>query len=205
MIEISELETFNWKAAIRGMRNPKKSWAKSDSKYKHLVSLGSNDLKLMQTLIKAGSDHRKFMRQIFISMDINAPLYWWKEFETYKVGTVANSESTMHMIHTEEIVSDMFSFDELDEDEVISSLENLRLKYIETKDKKYWRKLIQKLPSSFNQKRTISMNYENMINMYYARKNHKLTEWVEFCDYMINTIPYGYELMKCRPEIKIEI
>jgi hypothetical protein len=167
--------------------------------------IGENDLDLAQRLVRAGSDHRKFMRQIFVSMDITAPLYWWKEFDTYKVGTTANSCSTMHKIHAKEFTLDDFSHEHLFQDDemqtntdvlefVIDALNFAREDYLKTKDKRYWWQLIQLLPSSFNQLRTVTMNYENLLNMYHARKNHKLDEWREFCK-VIETLPYAKELI----------
>ena len=242
MIKIEETETYGWEAAIRGMRNPKNSWDKSDSKQlpdmlmdeqtyvpSHF-EIGPNDLDLMMRLCLAGSDHRKFMRMIVVYCDITAPLYWWKEFDTYKVGTVANSCSTMHKIHDKEFTLDDFSYDHLienpepdeatlspekqyedyaDDDKylnfnyytvtlypkdlleiIIEGLNKYRNKYVETKDKKYWWQMIQLLPSSYNQKRTVMLNYEALANMYKSRKNHKLDEWHDFCDW-IKTLPYS--------------
>ena len=198
MIKVTNIETLNWQAALRGMRNPLNSWDKSDSED---TFVGENDLDLMQRLIHAGSDHRKFMRQIFVSMDITAPLYWWKEFDTYKVGTTANSCSTMHKIHAKEFALDDFSHEHLLPDEAIEFMKHLvdglnfyRNKFLETKDKRYWWQMIQLLPSSYNQLRTVTMNYENLLNMYHARKKHKLDEWREFCK-VIETLPYAKELI----------
>lgn len=252
MIKIEETETYGWEAAIRGMRNPMNSWDKSDSGicYKEVAChscnenrnncaynleydgfvIGDNDLDLMRRLCAAGSDHRKFMRMIAVSCDITAPLYWWKEFDTYKVGTVANSCSTMHKIQAKEFTLDDFSHEHLEEnpdpDEVtlapekqyedyaddakslnfnyytvtlypkdlleviIEGLNKYRNKYVETKDKKYWWQMIQLLPSSYNQKRTVMLNYEVLTNIYNSRKNHKLDEWHDFCDW-IKTLPYS--------------
>lgn len=264
MIKIEETETYGWEAAIRGMRNPKNSWDKSDtrvcSEYNvgefcdcwnggskacpyynkcldgswvndyQMLHLGNNDSDLMNRLCAAGSDHRKFMRMIVVYCDITAPLYWWKEFDTYKVGTVANSCSTMHKIHDKEFTIDDFSHENLienpDPDEVtlapekqfedyaddekylnfnyytvtlypkdlleviIEGLNKYRNKYLETKDKKYWWQMIQLLPSSYNQKRTVMLNYEVLTNIYNSRKNHKLDEWYDFCDW-IKTLPYS--------------
>ena len=202
-------EVFNFNGAFRGMRNPKESWNKSDSSYDIVYKdfyLGDNDLKLAQTLIKAGSEHRKFMRQIFVSVDITAPLYWWKEFDTYKVGTVSNSCSTMHKLASTPITIDCFEMGDftpfidnfkidLSWRTVVSYLEQLRQKYNETKDKRYWKELIRLLPESWLQKRTVTMNYENILNMYRQRKNHKLTEWSKsFCDW-VKTLPYAEELI----------
>ena len=208
-MKFEKTEVFNFKGALRGMRNPKESWDKSDSSASSLYKdffLGDNDLKLAQTLIKAGSEHRKFMRQIFVSVDITAPLYWWKEFDTYKVGTVSNSCSTMHKLADTPITLNCFEMDDftplidnfkidLSWRIVVSYLEQLRQKYNETKDKRYWKELIRLLPESWLQKRTITMNYENILNMYCQRKNHKLTEWSKsFCDW-VKTLPYAEELI----------
>lgn len=199
MLNIEMSKVYNWENAIRGMRHPLQSYDKSDSQYDYNGEwfLGKNDKQLMKKLIKAGSDHRKFMRQILVSMDVTAPLYWYKEADTYKVGTVANSTSSMHTIHKESFTSKMFSFDGGVEikgiDAMIGLYEDLRLNYLETKDKKYWRTLIQLLPSSFNQTRMMTMNYEVLLNIYHSRKNHKLTEWHTFCEW-IESLPYFKEL-----------
>lgn len=183
-MKFENTEVFNFEGALRGMRNPMNSWDRNDSyqgEYHYII--GENDLKLAQTLIKAGSEHRKFMRQIFVSVDITAPLYWWSEYDTYKIGTAANSCSKMHKIHSKDFFRNDFSFDELNKesliflDTIIAKLEELRLKYIETKDKQYWYAIIQLLPSSYNQKRTVTMTYENVFNMIHQRMNHKLNEW----------------------------
>ena len=245
MIKIENVETCGWEAAIRGMRNPKNSWAKSDSgicfdtiachtcradrnhcksrmENKEFV-VGYDDMNLMTRLRNAGTDHRKFMRMIAVYLDIMAPLYWWKEFDTYKVGTVANSCSTMHKIADKEFTLDDFSHEHLkrfyydlgvnDSEELcvdgsglhdrsvlyspfgilnltIESLNLCRKKYLETKDKKYWWQLIQLLPSSYNQRRTIMLNYEVLANIYKSRRNHKLDEWRELCAW-IETLPYS--------------
>lgn len=187
MIKIEDIAVYNMENAIRGMRHPLESYTESDSTisfYPYKFTLGEKDRKLAFKLIKAGSDHSKFMRQIFISIDITAPLYWWKEMDQYKVSTTTNSTSTMHTIHKKGIINtDLFSFDEIDSDdiELCAYLEKLRTMYIETKDKKYWRKLIQRLPSSFNQKRTWTGNYQILRNIQNGRPNHKLIEWREFC------------------------
>jgi len=202
MIKIERVSVMNFENAIRGARNPLNSWARMDSTYDSNGNfiLGENDLSLATKLAKAGSDHRKFLRQIFVTMDITAPLYWWKEFDTYKVGTVANSCSTMHKIQAKEFVREDFSCDRLDEsslellDSVIAFLESERQKYNENKDKQAWHNMIQLLPSSFNQMRTVSMNYEVLINIYYARKTHKLAEWHTLCD-VIAGLPYAKELI----------
>ena len=200
MIKIERTSVMNIENAIRGARNPLNSWDKMDSAYNENGEyiLGENDLGLGMRLAKAGSDHRKFIRQIFVSVDITAPLYWWKEFDTYKVGTVANSTSTMHKIHSKPIV--MEDFDRLTPEsekfakDMVDYIESVRLKYMEDKDKAYWWDLIQLLPSSYNQMRTCTMNYENLTNMYYARRNHKLDEWHVFCDW-IRSLPYAEEFI----------
>ena len=218
MIQISETEVFGWEAAIRGMRNPMNSWDKSDTKYFdhggvfRVPKIGSNDLKLMKSLSKAGDDHGKFLRMINVTCDITAPLYWWSEYDTYKVGTVANSCSKMHKIHDEKITIDDFSFDghedlEFDDEVYVDDYgqymkfyelmvklcEELRCKYLKTNDKRYWRYLIQLLPSSYNQKRTIQLNYQVLKTMYHARKNHRLDEWREFCKWC-ESLPYFREV-----------
>lgn len=192
MIKVEEIDTWGFEHAIRGMRNPMNSWNLSDTMDD---IIGDRDLKLMKKLIVSGSEHRKFMRQIFISMDITAPLYWWKEFDTYKVGTVANSCSTMHKIHSKEFELDDFSHEHLTEINkavFISYLETLNLernKFLETKNKDFWWQMIQLLPSSYNQKRTITMDYENVLNMIKHRRNHKLDEWREFVNILMK-LPY---------------
>lgn len=229
MIKLENVEITGWEHAIRGMRNPMNSWDKSDTSFCSVdikgecknpkgyllcencnirdVKLGLNDLNLMKRLVKAGTDHRKFMRMITVYIDITAPLYWWKEFDTYKVGTVANSCSTMHKITDKEFTLDDFSHEHLilnDEtiwngecgnsieclDITISNLNFYREKYLETKDKRYWWQMIQLLPSSYNQKRTIMLNYEVLANIYKSRKNHKLDEWQVFCEW-IESLPYS--------------
>ena len=209
MLSVSKISVMNMENAIRGARNPLNSWARMDSSYDEAGNfiLGENDLALARRLAVAGSDHRKFLRQIFVSMDIDAPLYWWKEFDTYKVGTVANSCSTMHKIQAKEFSRRDFSIDRLDEgalrvmDSVIAYLEEERVKYNETKDKQHWHNMIQMLPSSFNQMRTVSMNYEVLINIYYARRHHKLAEWHTLCE-AIEGLPYARELILVREEDK---
>ena len=213
MIKIENLETYGWEAAIRGMRNPMNSWDKSDSWGESpyfnfhtgkLISegfnIGPNDLSLMQKLVKAGSDHSKFMRQIIVSMDITAPLYWWKEFDTYKVGTVANSCSTMHKIHEKVFDREDFSIEHLNPafligfDETLYYLNLAREAFLESKDKAWWWQMIQLLPSSYNQRRTVTLNYAVLRNMYNARKNHKLDEWRTLCQ-RIQDLPYAKELI----------
>ena len=193
---------MNLEGAIRGARNPMNSWARSDSSYDENGNyiLGPNDLDLAGRLCRAGSDHRKFLRQILVSVDITAPLYWWKEFDTYKVGTVANSTSTMHKIHSKEFSRDDFSCDKCSDeaiaalDALIVYLEKSRVAFNETKDKAHWHDIIQLLPSSYNQLRTVTLNYENLVNIYYARRNHKLDEWHVLCDWILS-LPYANELI----------
>ena len=207
MLTISNSEVMNFKGAIRGMRNPMNSWNLSDS-YEHDSDgfiLGELDLVLAVKLRKAGSDHRKYLRQILVSVDVEAPVYWWKEYDTYKVATVANSTSTMHKIHSKVITMEDFSFEELTEEsfleaeQFVSYIESVRVKYMNEPDespmkKTYWYNLIQLLPSSYNQLRTLSFNYETLINIYFARRNHKLREWHVFCDW-IESLPYAPELI----------
>ena len=202
MLKVERISVMNMENAIRGARNPMNSWAKMDSHYdeKGNFILGENDLSLAHRLAVAGSDHRKFLRQIIVSMDITAPFYWWKEFDTYKVGTVANSCSTMHKIHANPITRDDFSCDRMTEaaicqlDSLIAFLEGERVKYNETKDKAAWHNIIQLLPTSYNQMRTVTMNYEVLINIYYARRHHKLAEWHVLCE-AIEGLPYAKELI----------
>ena len=231
MLKIENVEVYGWEAAIRGMRNPMNSWDKSDTVYgtywgdidghqcvdEHGFSIGKNDLDLMKRLRNAGTDHRKFMRMITVTADITAPLYWYKEYDTYKVGTVANSCSTMHKIHAKEFTFNDFSIEQLlgREDnpftvsvssdgtrlsplglmlDIIDMLNGCRAKYLKTKDKKYWWQMIQLLPSSYNQRRTVMLNYEVLTNIYHARKNHKLDEWITFCNW-VETLPYAKELI----------
>ena len=232
MLKIENTEVMGWEHAIRGMRNPMNSWEKSDREWSSIgiptsnpaaindkclsqkYCIGDNDLDLMKRLRNAGTDHRKFMRMITVYLDITAPLYWWKEFDTYKVGTVANSCSTMHKIHSKEFTFDDFSHDHLDgvsrdmfsqndkdqpyffcsfEDMLyiqVEALNKARNLYLETKDKKYWWQMIQLLPTSYNQKRTVMLNYEVLANIYKSRKNHKLDEWHTFCDWL-KSLPYS--------------
>lgn len=202
MLNIKNVSVMNFENAIRGARNPMNSWDKGDSYYDEngKYILGENDLSLATRLCKAGSDHRKFIRQIFVSVDIDAPLYWWKEFDTYKIATVANSTSTMHKIHSKPFTINDFSHDHMTDETkkqlqlITNYLETLRLKFNETKDKKYWYDIIQLLPSSYNQLRTCTLNYETLINIYFARKNHKLKEWHTVCEW-IETLPYAKELI----------
>ena len=203
MIHIDRVSVMNFENAIRGARNPMNSWGRMDSFYdeKGNYVLGPNDLDLAMRLAKAGNDHRKFLRQIFVSVDITAPLYWWKEFDTYKVGTVANSCSTMHKIHHKKFERSDFSCERMDEaglkvlDCVIEFMEAERLKFVEDKkNKQAWINMIQMLPTSYNQMRTVTLNYENLINMYYARRTHKLHEWHDLCDWIM-TLPYAEQLI----------
>ena len=203
MIKLDKVNVMNFENAIRGARNPMNSWNKMDSYYdeNNNFVLGENDLSLATRLRKAGTaDHRKYLRQIFVSVDILAPMYWWKEYDTYKVATVANSTSTMHKIHSKPFELDDFSYDHLGNVELelfktyVHSLETIRLQYIDTKDRELWYALIQMLPSSYNQLRTCTFNYETLINIYKSRKNHKLDEWKEFCKW-VETLPYAKELI----------
>ena len=202
MIALERTSFMNLENAMRGARNPLNSWNRTDSSYdgKGNYILGPNDLNLAKRLAHAGSDHRKFIRQIIVSVDITGPLYWWKEFDTYKVGTVANSTSTMHKIHAKEFTLDDFSHDHMNEEalaslqQTVNTLESLRIQYLETKDKTIWYSLIQLLPSSYNQMRTCTMNYENLVNMYHARRTPKLEEWHEVCRW-IETLPYAADLI----------
>lgn len=207
MLKTERTSVMNLENAIRGARNPMNSWAKSDSAYDEAGNyiLGENDLALAKKLCRAGSDHRKFVRQILVSVDITAPLYWWKEFDTYKVATVANSTSTMHKIHAKPFETTDFSVDKLSDGALaafrtyIDYMEQTRRRFVETKDKHDWYDLIQLLPSSYNQLRTVTMNYETLINIYYARRAHKLDEWHVFCDWIL-TLPYAADLICCRDE-----
>lgn len=234
MIKIENVETYGWEAAIRGMRNPKNSWEKSDSEWysigfptsnpaaindKYLSQkycIGDNDLDLMTRLCNAGTDHGKFMRIITVTADITAPLYWWKEYDTYKVGTVANSCSTMHKIADKEFTLEDFSYEHLIDSPLVEEapgkpallnmqaremlvilvnvLNAARYNYLKTKDKRYWWQMIQLLPSSYNQRRTVQLNYAVLRNMYHARRAHKLDCWRDFCAW-IETLPYAKELI----------
>ena len=205
MLKIEKTEVWGWETAIRGMRNPMNSWDKSDTHFEyaygvlHTFKLGGNDLALMERLSNAGSDHAKFLRMINVTCDITAPLYWWKEYDTYKVGTVANSCSTMHKIHAKEFSLADFSWEHLTErsirvlEAVIDELNFNRNTFIETKDKHYWHQMIQLLPTSYDQKRTIQLNYQVLKQMYFARKNHKLDEWHTLCEW-IEKLPYFKEI-----------
>lgn len=213
MIRIEKTDVYGWETAIRGMRNPMNSWDKSDScfesEYYNLRldtvesvpcnHIGNDDLKLMKNLSKAGNDHGKFLRMINVTLDITAPLYWWKEFDTYKVGTVANSCSTMHKIHAKEFVLGDFSWERLNNSSievlelVIDRLNHCRSEFLKTKDKQWWDQMIQLLPTSYEQKRTVQLNYQVLKSMYHARKNHKLSEWRDFCGWC-ETLPYFNEI-----------
>ncbi len=207
MIKLERTSVMNLENAMRGARNPMNSWGRMDSSYDEdgNFCLGPNDLDLGRRLRKAGSDHRKFIRQIFVSVDITAPLYWWKEYDTYKVATVANSTSTMHKIHSKPFELDDFSHDHLTEESlefmgvIIDRLESIRQKFVAEKKKEDWYDLIQLLPSSYNQMRTCTMNYETLVNIYFARRNHKLQEWHTFCHW-IESLPYAKELIIAQEE-----
>ena len=232
MLKVENLRTFNWEGALRGMRNPMNSWTKSDSTFDengNIINVGENDLRLMKTLFKAGTEHRKYLRQIFVSMDITAPFYLWKDLNTYKIGVTSNSCSTMHKLTSKPITLDDFSIDNTDliddeEDEdsskvfflsVVTHCETYRQKYLTYKQKaksnpkkakhynscakRYWRKLVQLLPSSYNQKRTITMNYENVFNIIRQRQDHKLSEFHTLCD-VLKTLPYVQELLSTLDE-----
>ena len=202
MIKLEHSAVMNLENAMRGARNPLNSWARSDSYYDETGNyvLGENDLGLAKRLRKAGSDHRKYMRQIFVSVDITAPLYWWKEYDTYKVATVANSTSTMHKIHSKPFTRADFSHDHMSEealaalDSMIGVLEQLRLRFVETKDKQAWYSMIQLLPESYEQLRTCTFNYGTLVHIYFARRDHKLEEWHRFCDWILE-LPYAKELI----------
>lgn len=224
MIKLERTSVMNFENALRGMRNPMNSWDKSDSFFcddltdydkcvncRYVVSeykcnrpecgyiIGNNDLDLARKLVNAGSDHRKFLRQIFVSVDVTAPLYWWKEMDQYRIAVTTNSTSTMHKIHAKEFSLEDFSSERMDSDTLISLmatinvLEKNRVKYNESKDVQYWHNMIQLLPTSYNQMRTCTLNYENLINIYYARRHHKLPEWHEFCGW-IEGLPYFREI-----------
>ena len=206
MIKIENTDIHGWEAAIRGARNPMNSWGKSDSYWTHIEDaetletanfqyfVGDNDLRLLTHLANAGPDHGKFLRMITVTVDITAPLYWYKEFDTYKVGTVANSCSTMHKIHSRDLTVNDFSYDRNRVpgwlEYTVNILNTCRKEYISTGDKSWWYTMIQILPSSYNQRRTVSLNYAVLRAMYHARKHHKLDEWREFCEW-IRTLPYS--------------
>ncbi len=206
MLTLKNTSVMNFENAIRGARNPLNSWGRMDSHTEPDGSFvfGPNDLDLAMRLAKAGSDHRKYLRMVFVSVDVTAPLYWWKEYDTYKVATVANSTSTMHKIHSKPFSMDDFSCDHMTDGTkkfmktVVAELENIRLRFKETKSKDDWYDMIQLLPSSYNQMRTCTFNYETLINIYRARKNHKLAEWHTFCDW-IETLPYAEQLITFEP------
>lgn len=206
MLTLKNTSVMNFENAIRGARNPMNSWDRMDSHTEPdgTFVFGPNDLDLAMRLAKAGSDHRKYLRMVFVSVDVTAPLYWWKEYDTYKVATVANSTSTMHKIHSKPFSIDDFSCDHMTDgtkkfmETVVAELENIRLRFKETKSKDDWYDMIQLLPSSYNQMRTCTFNYETLINIYRARKNHKLAEWHTFCDW-IETLPYAEQLITFEP------
>lgn len=206
MLTLKNTSVMNFENAIRGARNPMNSWGRMDSHTEPDGSFvfGPNDLDLAMRLAKAGSDHRKYLRMVFVSVDVTAPLYWWKEYDTYKVATVANSTSTMHKIHSKPFSMDDFSCDHMTDgtkkfmETVVAELENIRLRFKETKSKDDWYDMIQLLPSNYNQMRTCTFNYETLINIYRARKNHKLAEWHTFCDW-IETLPYAEQLITFEP------
>ena len=199
MIKPERTSVMNFENALRGMRNPMNSWDKSDSVFNPALCIGPNDLDLAQRLVGAGSDDRKFLRQIFVSVDVTAPLYWWKEMDQYRVAVTTNSTSTMHKIHAKEFTPDDFSHEHLSAEYLeslnltIAILNKARRKYNETKDKQYWHNMIQLLPSSYNQMRTCTLNYENLINIYFARRYNKLDEWHKFCDWIVG-LPYFKEI-----------
>ena len=207
MIKLERTSVMNLENAMRGARNPLNSWARSDSYYdeNHNYILGPNDLDLAKRLRRAGSDHRKFLRQVFVSVDITAPIYWWKEYDTYKVATTANSTSTMHKIHSKPFELEDFSCDHMTPDTlefmktVIERLEQIRLRFAAEKQKEDWYDLIQLLPSSYNQMRTCTLNYENLVGIYHARKAHKLEEWHVFCRW-VETLPYADDLIIMKEE-----
>lgn len=231
-MKFKRTEVWGFEHALRGMRNPKNSWHLNDSGYQEKVVdydddlpeypemefvIGPNDMRLATTLIKGGTEHRKFLRQIFVSVDITAPLFWWKEFDTYKVGTTANSTSTMHKVQSKPITLDCFEIDDYNGsldmiDDInlevrvecfIDDLEQLRQKYLETKDKRYWKELVRWLPESWLQTRTVTMNYENILSMYFQREFHKLNEWsgkdddvkINFCSWALS-LPYMKEFIE---------
>lgn len=219
MIKIENTEVYGWEAAIRGMRNPMNSWDKSDTELtistqyfgnvstrRTEICIGKKDFALMKTLVEAGTDHRKFLRMVNVTVDITAPLYWWKEFDTYKVGTVRDSCSTMHKIAAKEFTIDDFSHEHLFPGEygeetptdilqyLICALNKFRELYLKSHDKNYWWQIIQLLPSSYNQRATVQLNYEVLLNMYHSRKNHKLDEWRTFCEW-IEELPYMKEFI----------
>ena len=206
MLTLKNTSVMNFENAIRGARNPMNSWGRMDSHTEPdgTFVFGPNDLDLAMRLAKAGSDHRKYLRMVFVSVDVTALLYWWKEYDTYKVATVANSTSTMHKIHSKPFSIDDFSCDHMTDgtkkfmETVVAELENIRLRFKETKSKDDWYDMIQLLPSSYNQMRTCTFNYETLINIYRARKNHKLAEWHTFCDW-IETLPYAEQLITFEP------
>lgn len=221
MIKIEKAETYGWMAAVRGMRNPKNSWAKSDTGWTndmnlkatkdwcnydpnsgYVLIIGENDEDLMKRLVRGGPEHAKFLRMIMVTADITAPDYWWKEYATYKVGTVENSTSTMHKITSRELTESDFSLDNMDEvshsfvtTSILPALEKCRKDFLATGDKLYWRSIIKMLPMSYNYKRTVCLNYAVLANMYHQRRHHKLDEWLKFCDW-VESLPYSYLITK---------
>ena len=202
MIKIERTDVYGWASAIRGMRNPLNSWDKSDTRINWEIGktvIGENDLALMKKLSNAGSDHAKFLRMINVTCDITAPLYWWKEFDTYKVGTVANSCSTMHKLHAKEFTLADFSWENLEPlalgslEETIKVMNIYREMYIHDKNKRWWQQMVQLLPTSYQQKRTVQLNYQVLKNIYFARRNHKLDEWHTLCNWIEN-LPYFKEI-----------
>ena len=193
MIRVDNIQTFNFEGAIRGMRNPMNSWSKSDSGFeKGYYIVGNADMELMKRLYNAGSEHRKYLRQIFVSLDITAPLYWWKEFDTYKIGTTANSCSTMHKLSSRDLNIDDFSHEHLNSAMegtlagIICLINYNRKQFLETKEKQFWWQMIQILPTSYNQKRTVTLNYENVMNIINQRTGHKLDEWNDLVEILLN-------------------
>lgn len=203
MIRVEHMETWGFSHAVRGMRNPMNSWDRSDSRFdtEEGLSIGEKDLVLMQKLFRGGTEHRKYLRQIMVAMDVTAPLYWWKEFDTYKVGTTANSCSTMHKIAAKPFTRSDFSCEHLHGealsclDAVCAVLNENRTLFLQEKDKQYWWNMIQLLPTSYQQKRTVTMNYENVVTILRQRRGHKLDEWNSFCD-ILETLPYVRELLE---------
>lgn len=211
-MKITNTKTYNFDAAIRGMRNPMESWTKSDSYWTYIEDtntgdlfesqffIGDKDLELAQKLIKGGSEHRKFMRQMIVCVDITAPMYVWSELDTYQVGVTKNSTSKMHKLSTTPITLECFETDDRDAEafdydiEIVNALEKLRQKYLETKDKRYWKELVRWLPESWLQTRTVTLSYENLRNIYFQRQNHKLSEWKTICNW-IEDLPYAKELI----------
>ena len=210
MLKIEKTAISGWEAALRGMRNPKNSWNRSDTAYDtdSVPTIGPNDMQLMRTLIASGTDHRKFLRMIHVSMDVTAPLYWYKEFDVYRIGVTENSCSTMHKIHSRDLARDDFSTEHLMDstftgeiiptsvfDGLVKCINQNRRNFVETKNKRFWWQMIQLLGTSFNQKRTIDINYEVLVRMYFARRDHKLDEWHTFCDWLLD-LPYMKDILR---------